>query len=103
MTTSRKKFKFHLVRDKKLSEDGKVIQAYAEKDVVIEAPSACEAQVIASKQSQDFTVISCEALPYEMTELEKAERAKFERELAEAKARLAGIAKRDAKKKADVT
>lgn len=99
---SRKKFKFRLVRDKKLSEDGKVIQAYAEKDVVIEAPSACEAQVIASKQSQDFTVIACEALPYEMTAEEKAERAKFEKELAEAKARLAELEKRDSKKKAIV-
>ena len=84
-----RKFKFHLVRDRKLSEEGKVIQTYAEKDVVVEGPSACEAQVIASKQSQDFTVVSFEALPYEMTAEEKAKQEKFKNELAEAKKMLA--------------
>lgn len=85
----RRKFKFHLIRDRKLSEEGKVIQAYAEKDVVTEASSACEAQVIASKQNPEFYVVSYEALPYEMTAEEKAEREKFEKALAEARAHLA--------------
>lgn len=84
-----RKFKFHLVRDRKLSEEGKVIVSYAEQDVVMDAPSACEAQVLASKRNPDFYVVSWEALPYEMTETEKVEKAAFEKDLAWAKQHLA--------------